>query len=102
VHLGLARPRGVRFRIGSAGAALGLPAVELLDRGVALAERQPGAPLSRLAAEAGYADQAHLTRECGRLSGHSPAALLATGAAPAGEKSDPFKPHGAAFATLAA
>lgn len=69
---------------------------------LALAEQQPGAPLSRLAAEAGYADQAHLTRECRRLSGLSPAALLAAGAAPAGEKSDPFKPRGAAFATLAA
>ena len=53
---------------------------------LALAERQPGAALSRLAAEAGYADQAHLTRECGRLAGLTPAALLAAGAAPAGEK----------------
>jgi AraC-like DNA-binding protein len=194
---------GVRFRIGSAGAALGLPAIELLDRGVplaelwgregrrledrvaaaptidaalaaltrgvaerlppptggdplvrravvallrdgaslpeagrvvglgerqlrrrferavgygpatlvriqrfqhflALAERQPGAALSRLAVEARYADQAHLTRECRRLSGLSPAALLASGAAAAGEKSDPFKPRSAASATLAA
>ena len=31
--------------------------------------------LATLAAEAGYADQAHLTRECGRLSGLTPAAL---------------------------
>jgi len=31
--------------------------------------------LAALAAEAGYADQAHLTRECGRLSGLAPAAL---------------------------
>jgi AraC-like DNA-binding protein len=31
--------------------------------------------LAALAAEAGYADQAHLTRECGRLSGLTPAAL---------------------------
>jgi AraC-like DNA-binding protein len=69
---------------------------------LALAERQPGAALSRLAVEAGYADQAHLTRECGRLSGLSPAALLASGAGPAGDKSDPFKPRGAAFGTLAA
>jgi transcriptional regulator GlxA family with amidase domain len=44
-----------------------------------------GAPLARLAAEAGYADQAHLARECRRLSGLPPSALLATGAAPAGE-----------------
>ncbi len=69
---------------------------------LALAERQRGAALRRLAVEAGYADQAHLTRECRRLSGLSPAALLAAGAAAAGEKSDPFKPPGAARATLAA
>ena len=31
--------------------------------------------LAALAADAGYADQAHLTRECGRLSGLTPAAL---------------------------
>ena len=31
--------------------------------------------LAALAAEAGYADQAHLTRECGKLSGLTPAAL---------------------------
>jgi len=31
--------------------------------------------LAALAAEAGFADQAHLTRECGRLSGLTPAAL---------------------------
>jgi AraC-like DNA-binding protein len=69
---------------------------------LALAERQPDGSLGRLAAEAGYADQAHLTRECRRLSGLPPAALLAAGATPAGEKSDPFKPRGAAVATLAA
>jgi AraC-like DNA-binding protein len=157
---------GVRFRIGAAGAALGLPASELLDRTVPLAdvwgaaaahveeaalaggvralaaailarvedepdiavraaaagvrvglgERQlrrrfadavgygpktldrvlrfqrflalarTGAPLAQLAFEAGYADQAHLTRECTRLSGLPPAALLASGAGPAGER----------------
>ena len=43
------------------------------------------APLARLAAEAGYADQAHLARECRRLAGLPPSALLATGATPAGE-----------------
>jgi AraC-like DNA-binding protein len=31
--------------------------------------------LAAIAAEAGYADQAHLTRECGRLSGLTPVAL---------------------------
>ena len=35
----------------------------------------PGHDLAALAAEAGYADQAHLTRECRALAGLSPAAL---------------------------
>ena len=34
-----------------------------------------GLDLAAIAAEAGYADQAHLTRECGELSGLAPAAL---------------------------
>jgi AraC-like DNA-binding protein len=34
-----------------------------------------GLDLAGLAAQAGYADQAHLTRECGRLAGLTPAAL---------------------------
>jgi AraC-like DNA-binding protein len=42
--------------------------------------------LARLAFEAGYADQAHLTRECRRLAGLPAAALLATGAGPGGER----------------
>jgi AraC-like DNA-binding protein len=32
--------------------------------------------LAALAAQAGYADQAHLTRECGQLAGLTPAALV--------------------------
>jgi hypothetical protein len=36
-----------------------------------------GVPLADLAAEAGYADQAHMGRECLRLSGLTPAALMA-------------------------
>jgi AraC-like DNA-binding protein len=45
---------------------------------LALAHDRQGRPaeLARLAAEAGYADQSHLTRECLRLSALSPAALL--------------------------
>src|SRR4051794_8526755 len=46
--------------------------------------------LAALAFAAGYADQAHLTRECRRLSGLPPAALLATGAGPGGERSEAF------------
>jgi len=76
--------------------------VQRFQHFLALAEQQPGAALSRLAAEAGYADQAHLTRECGRLSGLSPAALLATGATPAGEKSIPLTPRDGTLAVLAA
>ena len=34
------------------------------------------APLSALAVEAGYADQAHLAREVRRISGRSPGALI--------------------------
>src|SRR3954449_12667161 len=54
-----------------------------------------GDDLAALAFAAGYADQAHLTRECRRLAGLPPAALLATGAGPGGERSE-------AFAALAA
>lgn len=39
--------------------------------------------LSRRAAEAGYADQSHLTHDCGELAGLTPAALLADRAAAA-------------------
>jgi AraC-like DNA-binding protein len=35
-------------------------------------------PLAGLAAEAGYADQAHLSRECRAITGATPTALLAT------------------------
>ena len=48
-----------------------------LRRFLALAEIAPAPDLARAAAEAGYADQSHLTRECGELAGLSPAALLA-------------------------
>ena len=48
--------------------------VDRIDAG----EGQPGGPgLARLAAGTGYADQAHLTRECVRLAGLPPAALTA-------------------------
>ncbi|MDA0182271.1 helix-turn-helix domain-containing protein [Solirubrobacter phytolaccae] len=48
--------------------------------------RRPPADLARLALDAGYADQAHLTREARRLSGRTPAELIASGAGPAGER----------------
>jgi AraC-like DNA-binding protein len=40
-----------------------------------LAARDTGAGLAELAARAGYADQAHLTRECVRLAGVTPSRL---------------------------
>jgi AraC-like DNA-binding protein len=58
--------------------------------------------LARLALDAGYADQAHLTRECRRLAGLTPTALLRSGAGPAGERSDSFKTPAAQPASLAA
>ncbi len=42
--------------------------------------------LAGLAYEAGYADQAHLTRECRRLAGRTPAELVTLGVQPAGER----------------
>jgi AraC-like DNA-binding protein len=56
-----------------------------LQRFLMLAERD-GEDLARLAADAGYADQSHLTRECSALAGLSAGALLAAGAVPAGER----------------
>lgn len=41
------------------------------------ARRHPATPPGALAAAAGYADQPHLTRECRRLSGLTPAELFA-------------------------
>jgi AraC-like DNA-binding protein len=86
-----------------------LARVTRFQRFLTLARATP-APLARLAIDAGYADQAHLTRECRRLAGLPPAALLAAGAAPAGEpaifspraKADPFKPTRASSGRLAA
>jgi AraC-like DNA-binding protein len=72
------------------------------QRFLTLSALRPGEDLAALAFEAGYADQAHLTRECGRLSGLPPAALLRAGAGPAGERSDSFKTSEAGPATIAA
>jgi AraC-like DNA-binding protein len=62
-----------------------------------------GGSLARLAADAGYADQAHLARDCRRLAGTTPAALVAAGATPAGERADmaeTFKPAAIGPVTL--
>jgi hypothetical protein len=45
-----------------------------------------GEELARLAPAAGYADQAHLTRETRRLAGRTPLELVTAGAPPAGER----------------
>lgn len=66
---------------------------------------QGGGTLARLAADAGYADQAHLVCDCRRLAGTTPGALLADGATPAGEPgimAETFKPAAAGPATLVA
>jgi AraC-like DNA-binding protein len=76
--------------------------VHRFQRFLALANEAPHAPLARLAADAGYADQAHLTRETRRLAGLPASRLLAEGAWPAGEKSDAFKRVPAAPGRLAA
>ena len=55
-----------------------------LQRFLALAG--DGRDLARLAAEVGYADQPHLTRDCAELAGLPAAALLTDGAEPAGER----------------
>jgi AraC-like DNA-binding protein len=55
-----------------------------LRRFLALAESGPTADLARAAAEAGYSDQPHLTRECSDLAGLPPAALLDARAAARG------------------
>lgn len=48
-----------------------------LQRLLAIAGADAGAPLSALALRAGYADQAHMTRDVRELAGATPAALLA-------------------------
>jgi AraC-like DNA-binding protein len=52
-----------------------------LRRFLAIAEAGASRELARLAAEAGYSDQAHLTRECAELAGLPAAALLSSRAA---------------------
>jgi AraC-like DNA-binding protein len=47
-----------------------------LQRVLALAARSPHESLAALAAEAGYADRAHMSRELRSLTGQTPSALL--------------------------
>jgi transcriptional regulator GlxA family with amidase domain len=48
-----------------------------LQRFLRLARAQPDAGLAALAADAGYADQAHLSGDARALTGRTPSALLA-------------------------
>jgi AraC-like DNA-binding protein len=48
-----------------------------LQRFLALGRAEPAAGLARLAADAGYADQAHLGHECRALAGATPGELIA-------------------------
>jgi AraC-like DNA-binding protein len=57
-------------------------------------ERTPSMPLAELSAAAGYADQAHMSREVRQLSGMTPRQLLASGARAAGERAESFKTCG--------
>lgn len=72
--------RQLRRRFGTAVglAPKALHRIVRFQRFIALAwtVERPSTQLARLAAEAGYADQAHLTREAGRLGGRSPRAFL--------------------------
>jgi AraC-like DNA-binding protein len=67
-----------------------------LQRLLRLARHRPG-PLAALAADAGYADQPHMSRELQTLTGRSPAALLGDAASTL-ELSDLFKTTGRAVA----
>jgi AraC-like DNA-binding protein len=61
-----------------------------------LAAADPADDLARLAAEAGYADQSHMSRDCLRLTGQTPAALLRT------RPAETSKTRGEVAATLGA
>jgi AraC-like DNA-binding protein len=67
-----------------------------LQRALALASRSRHGSLAALAAEAGYADQPHMSRELGALTGQSPGVLL-QGAQSTLALSDLFKTDAAPF-----
>ncbi|WP_017537901.1 helix-turn-helix domain-containing protein [Nocardiopsis halophila] len=66
-----------------------LQRVMRLQRFLALADAAPGLRAADLAAQAGYADQPHLTREVRRMSGLTPAVLLRERAAGRGAPPPP-------------
>jgi AraC-like DNA-binding protein len=71
-----------------------LARVHRLQRILTRHESAPGMPLAELSSAAGYADQAHMSREVRQLSGMTPRQLLASGARAAGEKAGSFKTCG--------
>lgn len=71
-----------------------LSRVRRLQRVLSANEQSPAPSLAHLAITAGYADQAHMSREVRALSGLTPRALLASGAHAAGEGSGSFKTCG--------
>lgn len=76
-------PRNTQ-RVVSAAAGLGRKRIEQLRRArQAYALLQAGYSLADAAVQAGYSDQAHMTRSFGTLAGRSPAKILA-------EKTHPF------------
>jgi AraC-like DNA-binding protein len=70
----------------------------LVQRTLAATGAPPADGLARLAADAGYADQAHLTRECVRLMGIPPAAFLHEAA----HQCAPSHDHRASYAAMLA
>jgi len=66
-----------RFHEGVGYGPKTLGRVMRLQRFLRLARAQPDADLAALAAEAGYADQAHLSGDARALTGRTPSALLA-------------------------
>jgi AraC-like DNA-binding protein len=68
----------------------------LVQRTLATTGAPPDDGIARLAADAGYADQAHLTRECVRLMGIPPAAFLHEAA----HQCAPSHDHRASFSAL--
>ena len=66
-----------------------------LQRFLAIASMDARSPvLGRLAVDAGYSDQAHLTRECRTICGLTPVELLGQYVATFPDMSDPFKTSG--------
>jgi transcriptional regulator GlxA family with amidase domain len=69
--------RQLRRRVGTAVGYGPKRLARVLRLGRALAAARSGEELARVAADAGYADQAHFAGDCRELAGVPPSALLA-------------------------